>query len=463
MELHDDAVFTEKHLRKYRTRDGEERTATKRRKSDFQVFKSVANAYERKLCQRIELPPEIKNLLRCPKDEGNWSVLQKVRDEIALLVQGLKKSTLDTEEEIHEFAAALSSATAADSCNTIGEAAGPWIPKGARLHLNSKDTEHIEGDVHMDSRQGFLVAKVRRFEVGTVVHVLTMPFGTALAPPAEPFADLTADKKKTLKDIASRAKPAPLKEGDPQAILDRMLLVLRGALHFDACLRWTKQKVANLPIDRTLDIARCFVSGLDASSKEDLFTGLCAMCTVLLYGPAGGKLSNCKSGRPIDKDGSPLHTTEGAPDIHVQPPYFLRFSPHVFAEVRGPNPSTGRSSTSPGLEDRGVPLGDRGSVNGSRKHRTCLNTIQRPTCWHCIGLCCHWIVLPLFCHWIDIVLDCMVIGLYCHCFVRRPTCWHCILLSLDCIVIGCHCISLDCIGPPKAALSRRWIVWLKTV
>ncbi len=341
-------MFTEKYLRKCRMRDGEERTVTKRRKSDFKVFKSVANAHKRKLCQRIGLPPEIKNLLRGPEDEENWSVLRKVRREIVLLAQGLKKSTLDTEDEIQELASAVSSATVGDSWNTLGKAVGSWIPKGARLHLNDEDTEHIEGRVHVDSRRDFLIEKVRHFEVGTVVHVLTMPFGTALAPPAEHFAKLMADKPKSLKEIARRAKPAPLKEGDAQAVLNRMLLVLWDALHFDACLRWTKLNVENLPVDRTLEIARYFVAGLDANSKEGRFICLCAMCAVLLYGPGGGKLSNCKCGRPIDKNGSPVCTADGAPDIDVQPPCFLRFSPHVFAEARPLNRSAERSSTNPG-------------------------------------------------------------------------------------------------------------------
>ena len=324
-------MFTEKYFRKFRTRDGEERTVTKRRKSDFKVFKSVANAHKRRLCQRIELPPRIKDLLRGPKDEENWATLQKVREEIVLIAQGLKIATLDTAEETHELAAAISSAKAGDPWNTIGPGVG-WVPPGARLHLGRGDADHIEGTVHVDSRRDFLVEKVRRFQPGAEIHVLTMPFGTDLAPPAEPFAKLMADKKKTLKQIARLAKPEPLKEGDTQAILDRMLLVLWDALHFDACLRWTKQGVANLPVDHTLEIARYFVFGLDVNSKDGLFTGLCAMCAVLLYGPTAGKVSNCKSGRPINKNGASVCTADGLPDIDAQPPCFLRFSPHLFAE-----------------------------------------------------------------------------------------------------------------------------------
>ena len=170
-ELHYDGVFTEKYFRKYRTQGGEERTATKRRKSDFKVFKSVANAHKRKLCQRIELPQSVKDLLRCPKDEENWATLQKVREEVVLIAQGLKTSTLDTADEIQELAAAISSAKASDPWNAIGEGVN-WIPPGARLHLARSDTEHIEGVVYVDSRRDFLVEKVRRFEPG--VRILSL-------------------------------------------------------------------------------------------------------------------------------------------------------------------------------------------------------------------------------------------------------------------------------------------------
>ena len=70
-------MLTEKYFREFCTRDVEERTVTKRRKSDFKVFKSVANAHKRRLCSRIELPPRIKDLLRGPEDEENWAILQK--------------------------------------------------------------------------------------------------------------------------------------------------------------------------------------------------------------------------------------------------------------------------------------------------------------------------------------------------------------------------------------------------
>ena len=50
----------------------------------------------------------------------------------------------------------------------------------------------------------------------------------------------------------------------------------------------------------------------------------------MLYGNAG-KVSNCKSGPPIDKQGQAVRTAAGAPDVDAQPPCFLRYSPAMFA------------------------------------------------------------------------------------------------------------------------------------
>ena len=70
----------------------------KKRQSEFKVFKSVVNNFKRRLCQRIELPDEVKLLFRSPKDETDWDVLEKFRQVVLLFVQGLRCSTLDTED-----------------------------------------------------------------------------------------------------------------------------------------------------------------------------------------------------------------------------------------------------------------------------------------------------------------------------------------------------------------------------
>jgi hypothetical protein len=59
LEMHYDDLHVAKHLRRIQGRDGEERVVTKRRKSDFKVFRSVVNSHKRRLCQRIDLPDQV--------------------------------------------------------------------------------------------------------------------------------------------------------------------------------------------------------------------------------------------------------------------------------------------------------------------------------------------------------------------------------------------------------------------
>ena len=59
LELHYDDVFIAKHLRRIHDHDGAERVVTKRRKSDYKVFRSVVNSHKRRLCQRIDLPEQV--------------------------------------------------------------------------------------------------------------------------------------------------------------------------------------------------------------------------------------------------------------------------------------------------------------------------------------------------------------------------------------------------------------------
>ena len=67
LEMHYDDVHIAKHLRRIQGRNGEERVVTKRRKSDYKVFRSVVNSHKRRLCQRIHLPEQVvlaRKLLR---------------------------------------------------------------------------------------------------------------------------------------------------------------------------------------------------------------------------------------------------------------------------------------------------------------------------------------------------------------------------------------------------------------
>ena len=59
LEMHYDDMHFAKHIRSIQGRGGEERVVTKRRKSDFKVFRSVVNSHKRRLCQRIDLPDQV--------------------------------------------------------------------------------------------------------------------------------------------------------------------------------------------------------------------------------------------------------------------------------------------------------------------------------------------------------------------------------------------------------------------
>ena len=51
----------------------------------------------------------------------------------------------------------------------------------------------------------------------------------------------------------------------------------------------------------------------------------------MLYGASDSHtVSNTKSGRPLDKNGHPLVTADGCPDVRAQPACFHRYSPQVF-------------------------------------------------------------------------------------------------------------------------------------
>ena len=214
--------------------------------------------------------------------------------------------------------------------NSIGEGTA-WIPPGGLLLLDEDDAAHIHNEVYQEARRDYLVEKVRRTRPGTEIRVLTRPlYHRKLAPPDDYFLKFLANERMPLKECGRRAKPQPA--DGTQAVLDQLLLTLWDALFLDDCIRWTKQNVTNLTVDRTLTMARYFLLGLEVG-KEPLFTGLCAMCANLLYGSWNGRgISNCKAGHPIDKNGAAVHTEAGHQDTGAQPPCFLRFSPKVFAE-----------------------------------------------------------------------------------------------------------------------------------
>ncbi len=278
LESHYNDLHYDKYLRKTHEQKHNERKERKKRKSDFKVSKSVVMAFKRKLCQRIDLLEEVKELLRLPKDETNLLTLEKLRAAILLVVQGVRSSTLDTGDERRELAAAICRATDTNHWNVIGPGVD-WIRPGSWLHLDQNQADYINESSRKEERRDFLVQKLAVADPGLRIQVLTRPFAsTDLAPPHGPFAKVLANwkKHKSLKECCRYAKPVPIPE-DPQAVLDILILVLWDALHVDQCLRWSARSVCNLPVGHCLEFGRWFSMGLTVS-KGALFSGICAMC-----------------------------------------------------------------------------------------------------------------------------------------------------------------------------------------
>ena len=73
-----------------------------------------------------------------------------------------------------------------------------------------------------------------------------------------------------------------------------------------------------------------FLKGLHVG-ETPIFDGICAHCGSLLYGPLNQpSISNKTNGRPVRIDGS---FVTGATAADAQPPFLLRWSPDVFAEM----------------------------------------------------------------------------------------------------------------------------------
>ncbi len=176
--------------------------------------------------------------------------------------------------------AAISCATDPNHWNVVGPGVD-WIAPGSWLHLDQGQVDYINETQRKEDRRDFLAQKIAISDTGLQIRVLTRPLASDLAPPHDQFAKVMANwkKHKSLKECCRFAKPVPIPQ-DPQAVLDRMLLVLWDALHLDQCLRWSAQKVCNLPVDHSLELGRWFSMGL-AVSKDALFSGMCAMCRQL--------------------------------------------------------------------------------------------------------------------------------------------------------------------------------------
>ena len=313
--------YDDLHYEKWRARGSRGAKPTKR-SSEYKVMRSAVASHQRKLCQRIEHPPEVKALYRQPKDEENWTTLQSFRTVLCGIVQGKRQLALASEEEVQDLAMAIENCTRGKEWNTVGEGF-QGIPPGSELLA-----ERPDGHDDVQIRRS-LADNVRRMEVGTTVAFHTRPWdpekrkGKKRIPIEDPFVKLLFKDERVV-DVKKLARTAPRGPFDVLGLFDRMLLTLWDALHLDMAEVWAQKKVANVRASDCPELARYFLRGLDVGTAP-LIEGMCSFCACLLHRHRGENgLTNMKTGPPMDKDGRRLLRADGAPDLRAQPPAFLR-------------------------------------------------------------------------------------------------------------------------------------------
>ena len=335
--------YDDVHMAKYLEKGGRKTRENK----EYQVFRSVVSVHQRKLCQMVCLPANVKQILRQKKDETNWQKLQDLRRAILDATQGLRHLVLD-EGGCKELAKAIDRTPNDFFWDDTAIAVGDVIPAGSRIHTPLGEDDH---KLDSSTKRGAIADRVRMAGARTI-SVLTRPFGCRYQtrrPPISPFCKQLAASKHHIQEFAGMQKPKPLNQ---QEILDELLVTLWDALHLDFAINWSEAKVANIPATLTFEMGRYFMRGLDVA-EQPIFTGMCSFCAGLLYGndTDSGSLTNSKKAPPVTKDGHIL--SDGSVE-DAQPPCLLRYSPSLFAkeapEVFGHDPETNRLSFKPGAK-----------------------------------------------------------------------------------------------------------------
>ena len=329
LELHYDDVHLEAWTENHDKKPPE-------RKGKFKVFASVAHARRKQLNQRLTLPQPVKDILRKPEHEQQWTKLENLRHRILMIVQGERIVHLD-HDELGILAEAITRSKSKKFADVVGPGCSTLV-EGVRV-LGLGDARPAIATAIRDKQEGTL-------------RVLMRPFDTCRAPPVDDLCKAMATDK-SLRRIAQDWPAAPLSIAD---MLDRMLLVLWDGLFLEQCEAWTNKKVDNLPSDETLELARWFLRGQKIGTKA-IFDGMCAQCGTLLHGNQNqnSALSNKRTGPPSNRDGHPIENADGTPTVNAQPPCLLRYSPALFAK-EAPHmfvhdPETNSLSMRPGMRE----------------------------------------------------------------------------------------------------------------
>ena len=96
LEIHYDEV----HFQRWRSKDGK----APERKGEYHVFKGTINAHRKRLCQRLQLPKDVKKILQTPRDEDDAAKLEKLRSVIAREIEGREHVLLEISAHIESIA-----------------------------------------------------------------------------------------------------------------------------------------------------------------------------------------------------------------------------------------------------------------------------------------------------------------------------------------------------------------------
>ena len=253
------------HVEKWKAKSSK---APPNRKGGYKVFQKAVNCYRKRLCQRIELPDHIKQIVRSPEDEESWPRLEMLRRGVARCILGERTIEL-TKESASEIADAMERQRPRRGVKSFTDEVGPgcrYFPEGSRVLVTTKGppTKTVAEE------RSALAGAVRKL-VGRSIPVHTRPLNTIRSPPVDEYAKLLLRERSrsSLEDVAKEQNLTK------QAALDRLLLCLWDALFLDQCETWSQQKVANLPSDRAPDLAKWFMKG-QAVGEKPIFDGMSA-------------------------------------------------------------------------------------------------------------------------------------------------------------------------------------------
>ena len=285
LEIHYDNV----HLIEWRRKHDESLKKMPNRKPQWTVFRSVVDSHRRRPCMRVELPPSIQQILRCPQDELAWDTLEAVRRAIATEIQEEIILFLSS-QDVGKLANAIKRSTSRIYPDELTEQfAG--LPPGSRalvapsVVLPSKPTR-----AKVEAAREKVVAVVRKLPDNTAVRFLRRPFdgkdtvrGVEIDPMACEVCREGRDRR-SVQQIADDLKHTK------QEFLDRMLLSLYDALFLRMSETWSNaaklpgaENVANLHVCETYALAKWWLAGMNVSAAP-IFDGVCAQCGSLLHG-----------------------------------------------------------------------------------------------------------------------------------------------------------------------------------